>query len=99
MTPRKKKREFSNYAEAFARSEELAASGDRESDDYLDALEAAGFFLIAESQETVVVDAEPKRRPKNMSQKKGLRKWFTIKDLMQNIIDDKVKTQDKYTLL
>jgi regulator of protease activity HflC (stomatin/prohibitin superfamily) len=47
MASRKKRMAFKDYAEALARTEELAASGDQESEDFLAAAEAAAqFFLI-----------------------------------------------------
>jgi hypothetical protein len=47
MASRKKRLAFSSYEEALAKTEELAASGDQESDDFLAAAEAAAQFFLA----------------------------------------------------
>ena len=81
MASQKKTRAFQDYAEALARTEELAASGDQESDDFLAAAEAAASLFLLEND---VANPPNRAEPyKNVSQRHGLRKWLTIKDLLK----------------
>lgn len=81
MASRKKTREFQTYAEALARAEELAASGDQESDEFLAAVEAATRFFLRDrgSARFNPDDDEAAQVPQRFK----LRKWKTIKDLLK----------------
>lgn len=84
MASGKKSRVFENYADAIAKVEELASAGDRESDEFLEAAEAAAELYVRE-RGTDVIAAEIKETNQNVAQRKGLRKWLTIKDLIRNL--------------
>lgn len=81
---------YTNYADALADAERLAASGDVESEDFRAAVEAATLFFLAENdddQDSIVPKSLDFR---NISHDKGMRKWFTIRDLMSEKNDDDV---------
>lgn len=82
MASRKKTRVFQNYAEALARTEELAASGDQESEEFQAAAEAAAqFFLGDRGFRYFNPEIE---NPEPSGQDHVIRKWRTIKDLCLN---------------
>lgn len=84
MASRKKTRVFKDYAEAIQRTEELAASGDQESDEFQAAAEAATQFFLGDRGFRYFNPEIEKAKPSG--QDCPTHKWPTIKGLCQNLL-------------
>lgn len=79
MASRKKRLAFKDYGEALAKAEELAASGDQESEDFMAAAEAAAQFFLVKHDSRYFNRLDEKHD--TCGQTEVDHKWMTIKGL------------------